>query len=156
MCVLSRGVVLQEGEGGDDAGRRDVDGQLVFPHGEPGLPSDSAGLGSGLTYCWTYLGRHDMMYWPYLCRDSPFSLYWSAGFTMARLSLTASSRGANCSRVRSHVPAPACDIAHPHVWRVGLGSRDLLRPQSRRGKGAHCIAGAARGADGGAQWPAYS
>jgi hypothetical protein len=35
-------VVLQEGEGGDDAGGRDVDGQLVFPHGESGLSSDSA------------------------------------------------------------------------------------------------------------------
>ena len=64
--------------------------------------------GSGLTYCWIYLGRHDMMYWPYLCRDSPFSLYWSAGFTMARLSLTASSRGANCSRVRS--PYSSSDV----------------------------------------------
>lgn len=42
LCVLSRGVVLQEGEGGDDAGGRDVDGQLVFPHGESGLSSDSA------------------------------------------------------------------------------------------------------------------
>jgi hypothetical protein len=29
------GVVLEEGEDGDDAGRRDVDGEFVFPNGEP-------------------------------------------------------------------------------------------------------------------------
>jgi hypothetical protein len=35
-------VVLQEGEGGDNAGGRNVDGQLVFPYGESGIPSDRA------------------------------------------------------------------------------------------------------------------
>jgi hypothetical protein len=96
LGVFGRGVVLEEGKGGDNARRRDVDGQLVLPYGEPANPSATASLGPVTTHCWTYFGRHDMRYCPYLCSDSPFSLYASAGFTIALLSLMVSSRGANC------------------------------------------------------------
>ena len=33
---LGGGVVFEEGEGGNDAGGRDVDGELILPDGEPG------------------------------------------------------------------------------------------------------------------------
>ena len=33
-------MVLEEGEGGDDAGGRDVDGQLILPDGESWVWSD--------------------------------------------------------------------------------------------------------------------
>jgi hypothetical protein len=46
--------------------------------------------------------------------------------------------------------------AHPHVWRARVLGRDLLRPQRRRGEGAHGGAEARRRAHGGAQWPADS
>jgi hypothetical protein len=32
LGVFGSGVILQEGEDGDDAGRRDVDGQFVLPY----------------------------------------------------------------------------------------------------------------------------
>jgi hypothetical protein len=50
-------------------------------------------------YCWTYLGRHDMMYWPYLCNASPCAAYLSAGLTMGAVSLPGESLGANCASV---------------------------------------------------------
>lgn len=50
----------------------------------------------GKAYCWTYFGRHDMMYWPYLCSDSLFASYASAGLTIGALSLPCESRGAYC------------------------------------------------------------
>ena len=96
LCILGRGVVLEKGEDGDDAGGGDADGQFVFPDRESAL-SDMALRARGTTHCWTYLGRHDIRYCPYLCRASPFSLYLSAGFTMAAVSLAMGSRGANCT-----------------------------------------------------------
>lgn len=41
---LGGGVVFEEGEGGDDAGGRDVDGELIFPDGEPGYWGSALGL----------------------------------------------------------------------------------------------------------------
>jgi hypothetical protein len=49
------------------------------------------------THCWTYFGKHDMRYCPYLCSASPLSLYLSAGLTIAALSFPWASRGAYCS-----------------------------------------------------------
>lgn len=34
LSVFGCGVVLEEGECGDDTGRRDIDGQFIFPDGE--------------------------------------------------------------------------------------------------------------------------
>lgn len=34
LSVFGSGVVLEEGEGGDDTGGRDIDGQFIFPDGE--------------------------------------------------------------------------------------------------------------------------
>lgn len=47
LGVLGGGVVLEEGEDGDDGGRRDVDGQLVLPHGESAAGERGAGSGRG-------------------------------------------------------------------------------------------------------------
>jgi len=52
-----------------------------------------------------YLGKHDMMYWPYLCKASPFSTYLSAGLTIGALSLPGVSRGANLKFGVSELPA---------------------------------------------------
>jgi hypothetical protein len=43
-----------------------------------------------------------MRYCPYLCSASPFSLYLSAGLTMAALSFPWASRGAYCASGQSH------------------------------------------------------
>jgi hypothetical protein len=87
-------VVFEEGEDGEDAGRGDVDGQLVLPDRESSPGQTMSCRAAGLTHCWMYFGMHDMRYCPYLCSPSALSLYLSAGFTMAALRGPAGSRGA--------------------------------------------------------------
>ena len=165
LGVLGGGVVLEEGEDGDDAGGRDADGQLVLPDGEPAAGERGPGWGWGWgrrAYCWMYLGRHDMRYWPYLCRASPFSLYLSVGLTMAAFCWAGEgSRGAcwrHCQRLGqrsrgSSRSSSSCTYAQVrHVLAV---AGYLLRPQRAGCKGAHRHRGARAGrrAHGVAQWP---
>jgi hypothetical protein len=48
LGVFGSCVVLEEGEGRDDARRRNVDGQLILPYREPGVALDGARVGDGL------------------------------------------------------------------------------------------------------------
>jgi hypothetical protein len=49
LGVFGRSVVLEEGEGRDDARRRNVDGQFILPYGESGVASDGgSGEGHGI------------------------------------------------------------------------------------------------------------
>jgi hypothetical protein len=94
LGILGGGVVLEEGKGWDDARGRNVNGQLVLPDRESVLIRIGRSYKTGIAHCWTYLGRHDIRYCPYLCSASPFSLYLSAGLTMGALSFSMGSRGA--------------------------------------------------------------
>ena len=73
-------MVFEEGEGRNDGGWGDVDGELILPDGEPG--DSLGGVGRRATamqraYCWMYLGRHDIRYWPYAWRLCALSSYLS-------------------------------------------------------------------------------
>jgi hypothetical protein len=61
LSVLGGSVVLQEVEDGEDTRRGNVDGELVLPDGEPDS-SSTRHIATNLfsTYCWMYLGRHDI------------------------------------------------------------------------------------------------
>jgi hypothetical protein len=61
LSVLGGSVVLQEVEDGEDTRRGNVDGELVLPDGEPDSSSTRhIATNSFSTYCWMYLGRHDI------------------------------------------------------------------------------------------------
>lgn len=150
---LGSGVVLEEGESGDNTGRRDVDGELVLPYGEPSK-TESAGAvaekmtlwGSGHTAECTWADRRSGTVrtragfepYPGLClreegsglvRTTISTIYDRALHTCGiddwRLQLAGLSRSRGV----------------PHIFELSNVTGQLLGACRRCGKGAHGIAG---------------